>query len=602
MKLFFLLLIVSMLFSCAFKKSEDGQVESVERFNRNIVINPQDDLDFDGISNDDEKALGFDPLIANLPEVRIRQIKEVQTGVRVKKEFDGHSSSEFFGLRQEYINPIDSESKESLVRRKILNLQYLKVTDPTRLPDADEMAQLVDYDLFIVGRWKDKNFYPFRHSITENEIELVSDSGRITSVFKVELRGIKGISFIERVFLSTNLIDSNDRVISEFRTHPLLKSNNTEERFVFSGVSELKPIDNYFLYDISLDPADISDLLLGRNNVALKIKNFSFNRLGKTFDFSQLISQVEEKTARVIVSIGDKTKTYQVAPGITLKELLRRVGHKVETDLNGNLISIDALTNSLSTPIDLQNIPYNELDKGVWSILGEAETVDDVLKAQKQYIISYATAKSIISSQNVFAKISEEVVIEKDPLLIEDIRIGDVYEVNLDLTELIPVQEVFYKTSGCSCLFAETYRCGRDLCYREFRKNTTCTSKHSRVRYTPNQVKLDSSRLPLELQFSNKTVKPEDIVNKRDGVSVFDNDHQSTFRFTVKLDHVKEDRFFKLKAATNSKVVKIPVGVLSQQLPAGGQQCFPIEGYAKEQTFNYKNSVRVNINRFGMNR
>jgi len=602
MKLFLLLFVLSMICSCAFKKSEDVPANSVERFNRNIIINPTDDLDFDGINNDDEKALGFDPLIANLPEVRIRQIKEIQTGVRVKKEFDGHSSSDFFGLKQEYINPIDSESKESLVRRKILNLQYLKVTDPTRLPDADEMAQLVDYDLFIVGRWKDKNFYPFNHSITGDGVEYVPDSGRITSVFKVELRGLKGVSFLERVFLSTNLIDSKDRVITEFRTHPLLKSNNTEERFEFTGVNELKPIDNYFLYDISLDPSQISDLLLSRNNVALKIKNFSFNRLGRTFDFSQLVAQVEEKTARVIVSVGDKTKTYQVAPGISLKNLLIRVGHNIKTDINGNIISIDDLSNSLSTPIDLQNIPFNELDKGVWSILGEAERIDDTLAPQKQYIVSYATAKDIISSQNVLTRIVNDVVIEDMPLLIEDIRIGDVYEVNFTLAELVPKQEIYYKESGCNCLYGETYRCGRDLCYREYRENTSCMSQHSRVSYTKKQIKLDSSNLPVEIQFSNSTAKPGDIVNERDGIAVFDNDHVSTFRFAVKLDHVKDDRFLKILAAKNTKSVTIPVGVLSQQMPPGGQQCYPLDGYAKDNNFNYKNSVKTNIHRQGMNR
>lgn len=604
--LFLIFLLASCISSCAFKDEDILASSSEELLNRHVMINPTDDLDFDGMSNEDEQRLGTDPYIADIPEVRIRQIKEVKTGIRVKSEFDGHSSSKFLGLQQEYVDPKDSESKESLIRRKTLNLQYIKITDPTRLPDQDEMATLSDYDLFIIGRWKDRNFYPFQFEVTKEGQELVPESGRITSVFKVELQNLLGVSYIERVFLSTNLIDFKDEVISEFRTHPLIKSNNTEERYVFKNVSELKPQDNYFLYDISLDTSSISDLLVSRNNIALKIKNFTFNRLGKDIDFAQLVSQVEEKTARVIFSTNKTTKTYQVAPGMTVESFLKHIGHEVVSDKNGFIISIDETSNSLSTPVDIENIPVNELDNGLWHILGQAETLKDTLIANKQYIVSYASAREIIESQDTITPILENYLLGDNGVEVNDVRIGDKFEVSINGDRLVPFAEKYNAPAACNCIFSEVYLCGgvrnRDDCYRDVRKNTYCTTTFTRVGYYPTTFNFTSENTPLHIRFPKGLMTPSEIVTEEDGVAVYDDRKQSSFRFSITQDQVGEDRFFFMSLRPLSETEKVLVGFHSVHDSSGGRSCYSLNQSASNQIVPHKSRLNINLFRSGINR
>jgi hypothetical protein len=140
----------------------------------------------------------------------------------------------------------------------------------------------------------------------------------------------------------------------------------------------------------------------------MEFEDFEYKILGKSLSYSKIISDIKDKCAKVIISDGNTSEVHYVAPYMKLSDALSILGKKVTANKDGTIESIGKLQTNISQPIDFDSLKSSDLTKGVWSIFGESDGLDSILKPKGFYFISYATMKDIINSAKRSIKLADE--------------------------------------------------------------------------------------------------------------------------------------------------------------------------------------------------
>ena len=428
-------LVIVIITGCSLQKEEHTPANSDSKGNHK-AITKQIDSDGDGVFDGKDP----NPYVADIPKINIHNVQSVEMGFSFKND-NNRSSDEYVSL----VNSLDESNERTIplkfdarAREKILALQYNKIVDPGLVPNKKTTVDTKDFDFFILSNWRDQNYFQIEDYLNKNSgRESRENAGQLLTKFRLNLENLSGISEISNIQLTTSIFNKKSGENHELLTHPLLRSTFEVERFFLEDETMFTPVESYGILDLNLDSEEIRGQVLHRSQVAITIKDFDYIRGGNKLRYSEVLNKVKAKTAKIIISNAEKTMAYNVTPRGTLLDFIKIHKDKIFINENGEIDSIDDVATTLSFPVNFKKLSSFQMDLGVWSILGDAKNIHEVLKKNKTYIVTYATAKELALTQ------TEKVTVFKDKkysdtLALENLREGDVLTIEMTGTRSHP--------------------------------------------------------------------------------------------------------------------------------------------------------------------
>lgn len=398
-----------LLTSCSFKKPENQNATVAgEVLKESIPDNPTGD----GLTNAEKMALGLNPNIAYFPRLNVYWVKDVSIGAifKTKNALIGNDK-DLLMLSQQYASTDSNKGGDldflKVLRSKILINQY-KFLRNIRAEDKDTITD-EDLKSSILSSWSDDQYFGFRKNIGQIKDIQQNPSGRFNTNFKVKIKSNKGLTQISNIKLKSFYYDFKNLKPTELQTHYLIKDSGAKEIIDMNPSStEYIPATTYPIYTNEILNTEVQKRISDRNEVGMEFEDFDYKIAGRFFNYSKTISDIKDKCAKVIISDGSTSEVYYVAPYMKLSDALSMIGKDVTPNKDGTIESIGKLQTNISQPIDFDSLKSDDLTKGVWSIFGESDGLDSVLKPKAFYFISYATMKDILDSAKRSVKLAEE--------------------------------------------------------------------------------------------------------------------------------------------------------------------------------------------------
>ena len=427
---------------CSIKKKENASVPINEI--QTLSEKPEDtlieilDSDNDGISDSLEKTMGTNPNVADIPKISIGLVQEISIGAIFKNLL---GTNQFSMLKQTF-SEVDAKKGDDLdflkvLRKKIIINQY----NYLRNIKAQITDIIIDEDLRsnILSSWTDELYYPFLESIQNISKDLDNDSGKFTTSFKIKISNALNVTEISDISMKSFFYDYEKMEELEIYNHYLVKNSASKEKFNLSGNESYSPVTLYPLIANELKAQDILTNINNRSEIGIKFTDYNYISSGVKLNYSEVLSKVFDGNARIIYSDGINTEIFFVSSALTLKSALVQLGKKIIQNKNGDIYSIDSIESNARYPIDIDNLKIDDYSKGIWSVFGDADSLDDQLKAQGAYIVSYSKIKEILRSSKkseiihsgpIVNSFIVDNVFEGDELLIdvEDIKISSISE------------------------------------------------------------------------------------------------------------------------------------------------------------------------------
>ncbi len=457
------------LMSCAFEKQNEEVSYDDSSGIENLEESPEDrdpgrasedeslDSDCDLIPDLVEKEHNLDPYIGDNPRLLISSAKYVEAGGRLAKRENGVSKEFDHILAHNQSGSSAIIISNEYVRRRIVDLHYKRLLDPPWLPSVQHFPTKTDFDLYLLGAWPARLRFPFKALFSQerDRFEHVSQSGKIKTIFNIAFTNIKHVKSVEKVVISTNLVNLRNDTILEFKAHPLLNEERRQEVFNFNGeINSFSALGDYSILDYDLLPESVFSALVEDAEVSLRVKNFRFSRFGKKIDYATLKANAAKKCARFIVSkgsLGSDTVEYIVAPGITPIQLLERLGSLASVDNEGKLLSLGDIESNLPSSTNIRNPQEGEMGLGTWEVFGNSQSLNDPLQPGGQYILSYVTLRDLLLTQGRKKQIADQSTVTTE-FPVDDLRVGDKLEFHITGYRESP-KLVEYEHSYASCLF-----------------------------------------------------------------------------------------------------------------------------------------------------
>ena len=237
MKLFFSLCFLLALVSCGFNSSEIGPQSSGEPTSNpdgaSIPVKPVEDQDSDGdmMLDKDEIALGRNPLIANIPNVRVRFLQNYKMVVRYKSLESGTEGE--FSIDTK-VHQDDPDFKYRVGEVFIRNESFNNAANVGKF-STHSWGEVQEHDLSWVSYPEvDARFYSekvllYKQYFNPEKYEITGTTVYLEN--SVQLKGNDGFKNIKNLTLNFYYYDY------EKETYELLKAQKVERHFN-AGVNE----------------------------------------------------------------------------------------------------------------------------------------------------------------------------------------------------------------------------------------------------------------------------------------------------------------------------------------------------------------------------
>lgn len=396
-----------LLGACSFK-SEDGSGvvgDSDPTTISALKIDPNAESDGDGLKDGEELALGRNPFVAELPDLKLQFMKDFHLTYEVGE------------------NLIQIDSLRDIRSR---NFEY-RVGDITLFDIAKKTtAHFARYDGLVVGDYKDVDLtrvsYPY---VSPKFIALQSFNQRkgiyknpkvvFTNTLKIDRN--KGFQTIANPTLNFHYFNY------ETGEYDLIAQKKIEKS-LFEGVLEK--------FEITLERLPqrlIEENFLQKGEfITAEIDDFEIPSMGMTY--KKLMNSVLEKCIPVTVITPVGTRVYYVALNSShnhLGQFLKSIYGDNFTIANNELVQVDGLTNNLPK-FKLLSELANQTKNGKWFILINDRINDDifqyVFKTGDKIVLNYMTGDEL-SSQSYKQSITTlpDLISQKN---IQDFEIGEV--------------------------------------------------------------------------------------------------------------------------------------------------------------------------------
>ncbi len=352
MKFLISILIITIITSCSVKQEEKTKNET----RKNESLSEEIDSDGDLISDIDEKGVGRNPKIANIPKIRIRflqnyKISVFYTDLRTKKEgsfvidtkIGGNSPHFKYRIGNLFLR--DSSYKSAATIGKFSGHSHGEHFDHdlswVKYPEIDE--KFFQEKVLLYSKYFNEDFY----EITNVKIQLEN------SIKLKENTSFNEVSDIELSFRFYNY---------ETENYEIIHSQKLDKIFI-AGVNEIVTVkvDN-------VNPKLISENFFKKGEFIIsELTNYEIPSL-KT-DYKALLKSVKEKSIPVVLNTPLETNVSYIAinKGISFNKALLELFDKNYVIKNDQLESINQFKNNLKDYTYLSEVK-NQGKKGKWFV------------------------------------------------------------------------------------------------------------------------------------------------------------------------------------------------------------------------------------------
>lgn len=488
---------LGLMTSCAFKSTDSENKLSTET--SILQANESMDITGDGIPNEAKIALGLNPNIAYFPRLSIYLVKDVSLGAIFKERANFVETDEdYLMLTQQFASGSSDKGGDldflKVLRRKMLINQY-KFLRNIREEESDTITD-EDLKSSILSNWGDEQYYAYRKALSKINNQRDNLSGKLGTNFKIKIKSSKAVSQVSNIKIKSFYYDFKKLNPSEAFSHYLLKDSGAKEIIDLStSSSEYIPATNYNIFVNDIKKSNVRKNIVDRNEVGLEFEDFDYKVAGVDLNYSKVISSVIDKCAKVVISDGKKTEIFYITPRFNLRDALKLLGKDFVQNKDGTIDSLGEVQTNIPQPIEFDSLRGDDLKKGVWSIFGESDNLDDQLKAKGFYFVSYASMKDLLDASKREVKLSENTT--DNQINITRAIWGD--ELTIKINSLIyrTLSESFSKTahdpvySGAGCNFVSDLNSGPQC--REIKKG--CEDTNSSPTIVNSNVDLGQTKI-----------------------------------------------------------------------------------------------------------
>ena len=375
-KIFLAISVFLTLLACSIKPEKHKNAEEVNANSSELKIDPNGDSDGDGLKDGDEVAVGRNPFVAEIPDLKLQFMKDFTLSYDL--EGNAYQIDSFRDIRSK-------------------NFEY-RVGDITLFDIVKKTtAHFARYDGVVVGNYKDIDLtrvsYPF---VSPKFIALQSFNQKIvlyknskvifTNTLKLERN--KGLQMIVNPTFNFHYFNY------ETGEYELIAQKKIEKS-IYEGVLEK--------FDIILEGLPqklIEENFLQKGEfITAEIDDFEIPSLNTTY--KKLMNSVLEKCIPITVISPVGTRVYYV----TLNSLQNHLGQFLKSIYGSNfkienneLVQIDGLTNNLPK-FKLLSELANLTKVGNWFILINDKINDDVFqytfKKGDKIVLNYMTGDEL---------------------------------------------------------------------------------------------------------------------------------------------------------------------------------------------------------------
>ncbi len=404
--------------SCAFKSDPDSSIKSHEE-----IAVPYQALDADGDGIEDKSDP--QPFIANFPRPSIHSFIEgiitlyqsQANGSILKKEFS------FGGLKAEDV---------ANSRIRFLTQYFSKMKNHREENPSLDGSQL--------------NIYPLKSLSTENQFKLEDSLGEMNPSlineeylhidfdlkFTLNFQEVSGVLSVGRIRIAPLLISPT---LEEFLLEDFLLLegiNRPLEVNIPIGADDFKYTKTVGLKFVLNDKSsEVLKKLANGYVLALRVEDYSFNRNGATFNFSDLLSQMDHQTA-LLIELSPVSFKYNYFVPQNVYPL-----SPIDLTNSGFINSYLGLGNTLEKDPTIDALSINDLKKCSWFVLGDRDNLKTLANPSEKIALTYLTGEDLTKSTFTEKKLLDNAEIASE-LSLSGLTPGESYQVVISGTSLTP--------------------------------------------------------------------------------------------------------------------------------------------------------------------
>ncbi len=457
MKLFILLLITINLVSCSVKTDGDVEQEEVTELEGKIdTISLKHDSDGDLMNDEDEKNIGRNPLIADLPEIKVRFLQNYKISVSYKDLTTGNEGLFEIDTKVGANNP---DFKYRVGNVFLRENSYRTAASIGKFSDHS-WGEYKEHDLSWVKypdidqRFFQENVMKYSRYFNEDNFVITNVSVELENSIKLKSSGdFKQISNPELCFRFYNYESESYEIIHSERV----------ERNIISGVNEV----------VTIKFENVNSKLISENYfkkgefIISELTNYEIPNL--KVDYRTLSASIAHKTVPVVYNTPLETRVDYVAvgKGVKFSEILSTLYGKKFVIENEKLKSINQFQDNLPKYEYLNELRTFD-KKGSWFIFTN--------RINKHYLEHDFTNEDVISLSYILGKNLSSQVDEKVFSYSDEVKTTDHFQTYI-LGNIYPNSEVSFFIESKS-LFGEKIKHWTDV----FR-NQGCGGRHNCVSF-----------------------------------------------------------------------------------------------------------------------
>jgi hypothetical protein len=396
------------------KDSGDQNNDSSESSDVGISEAPKIlDRDFDLISD----ASDQNPDVANVPEINLIGLRSSKISYKVATNNLGREHE--ISLLKDHI-----ESSGRLARQIVVG----EMRDDLLQEDVD-FAPFQDEEFWGVSfykGWGNPEYVLSKANLlSHREFDLVPYSGHFKLRYKLYLKDLYKVDFVENIKVRVGARDSSDSTIDLF-SHLLRDDHLKSLRINTQDVGSLETLDVYDSLSNENDPEVIRSQIEGRTQMTVGVENFTFSRTGKKIDYLDFVQNLKSKLSTIIISQDKDIKRYFVTPGKTLEIILKQLNFKLELDDRGKLTHFNGETTSVLMPDNLGDPLSDFLTGNILKVFGTDDLRENVVSGQT-YIVSLATGEEVFNSKKETVELAKDFEFQNS-ISLQNLRKGDEIE------------------------------------------------------------------------------------------------------------------------------------------------------------------------------
>lgn len=106
------------------------------------------------------------------------------------------------------------------------------------------------------------------------------------------------------------------------------------------------------------------------------------------------------------------------------------LGKKITKDSRGGIFSLDSIETNASLPIDFDTVSKGEFQNGIWSIIGNANSLSDKLVEKGFYVISHAKVIDLLNASKSIQTYPDQADVQSKSINLEKITKGDELDIS----------------------------------------------------------------------------------------------------------------------------------------------------------------------------